>query len=279
MGDRSHIHAQPARTRPRALARGCVLAFLAGLALLVLGASAASAGPEPIKGEITVDTSKGYARIVFRFTDEIDADVRLANQILVISFKNKVSVPIDRLPLNAMGYVGAARSDPDGMAVRMALSRKVRISSMMAAERLFVDLLPDSWTGEPPALPQEVVEELARRAREAEKKQRQQAILQRTREIPLTPVRVAHQPTFSRYIFELPELIGVTNERGKDKLTLVFDKMMKFDLSAAKSPLPPMVAAIDSETSEQSTSVTFSFIGKIDVRSFREDNNFVLDIM
>ena len=90
MGDRSHIHAQPARTRPRALARGCVLAFLAGLALLVLGASAASAGPEPIKGEITVDTSKGYARIVFRFTDEIDADVRLANQVLVITFKNKV---------------------------------------------------------------------------------------------------------------------------------------------------------------------------------------------
>jgi tetratricopeptide (TPR) repeat protein len=256
-----------------------VVALLAGLALLMLGASAASAGPEPIKGEITVDTSKGYARIVFRFTDEIDADVRLANQILVISFKTKVSVPIDRLPLNAMGYVGAARSDPDGMAVRMALSRKVRISSMMAAERLFVDLLPDSWTGEPPALPQEVVEELARRAREAEKKQRQAAILQHTREIPLTPVRVAHQPTFSRYIFELPELIGVTNERGKDKLTLVFDKMMKFDLSAAKSPLPPTVASIDAETGDQTTSVTFSFIGKVDIRSFREDNNFVLDIM
>src|SRR5262249_54848145 len=67
--------------------------------------------------------------------------------------------------------------------------------------------------------------------------------------------------------------------RGKDKLTLVFDKMLKFDLSAAKSPLPPMVASIDSETGDQSTSVTFSFIGKIDLRTFREDNNFVLDIM
>jgi len=283
MGDHSHIRTEPSEGSPRAAARGGLRAFalalVAALALLGAGATAAAAGPEPIKGEISVDTSKGYARIVFRFTDEIDADVRLANQVLVISFKNKVSVPIDRLPLNAMGYVGAARSDPDGMAVRMALSRKLRISTMMAAERLFVDLLPDSWTGEPPALPQEVVEELAKRAREAEKKQRQQAIMLHTREIPLTPVRVAHQPTFSRYIFELPELIGVTNERGKDKITLIFDKMMKFDLSAAKSPLPPTVASIDSEAGDQTTSVTFAFIGKVDVRTFREDNNFVLDVM
>src|SRR5215472_1763594 len=287
MGDHSHISFEQAETCcPRAaawvgwdagaLAR--LLAFLAALAL-VLGLVGGPARAEPVKGDITVDTSRGYARIVFRFSDEIDADVRLANQVLVITFKTKVSVPVDRLPLNARNYVSAARSDPDGMAVRMALARKVRINTMMAAERLFVDLLPDSWTTEPPALPQEVVEELAKRAREAEKKQRAQALLLRAREIPLTPVRVALQPTFSRYIFELPELIGVTNERGKDKLTLVFDKMMKFDLSAAKSPLPPTVASIDSDTGEQTTSVTFAFIGKVDVRSFREDNNFVLDIM
>jgi tetratricopeptide (TPR) repeat protein len=101
----------------------------------------------------------------------------------------------------------------------------------------------------------------------------------RARQIPLTSVRVAHQPTFSRYVFELPELIGVATERRGDKLTLVFDKMMKFDLAAAKSPLPPMVEAIDAVTGEQTTQVTFGFIGKVDVRSFREDNNFVLDIL
>src|SRR5262249_4026113 len=155
----------------------------------------------------------------------------------------------------------------------------VRISSMMAAERLFIDLLPDTWTAEPPALPQEVVEELAKRAREAERKQREHNLMMRARQIPLTPVRVALQPTFTRYVFELPELIAVTTERGKDKLTLMFDKMMKFDLAAAKSPLPPPVEAIDTATGEQTTSVTFAFIGKVDIRSFREDNNFVVDIL
>jgi tetratricopeptide (TPR) repeat protein len=288
MVERAHIRTHRAETHPRAAApgwRACALARLARFALLSVLAAlwlvplGASAQAEPVKADITVDLSKGYARIVFRFSDEIDADVRMANNILVISFKTKVSAPVERLPTNAPGYIGAARSDPDGMAVRMALSRKVRINSMMAAERLFVDLLPDSWTAEPPALPQQVVEELARRAREAERKQREQALIQRARQVPLTPVRVAHQPTFSRYVFELPELIGVTTERGKDKLTLVFDRMMKFDLAAAKSPLPPMIESIDSEAGEQTTSVTFLLIGKVDMRSFREDNNFVLDIM
>src|SRR5262249_61377138 len=180
MGGRSHIRTLSADTRPRPAAgrgrRPCRAGPGAGLGLL-LGPPAAAAAPEPIRGEMTVDTSRGYARIVFRFSDEIDADVRLANQVLVITFKTKVSVPVDRLPLNARNYVSAARSDPDGMAVRMALARKVRINTMMAAERLFVDLLPDSWTTEPPALPQEVVEELAKPAREAGKKQRAQALL------------------------------------------------------------------------------------------------------
>jgi tetratricopeptide (TPR) repeat protein len=278
MDGHSHIRREPAETRRAAASRlrACALALIAVLTL-VLAPGAARA--EPVKADITVDTSKGYARIVFRFSDEIDADVRMANNVLVISFKTPVGVPIDRLPGNAPGYIGAARSDPDRMAVRMALARKVRINSMMAAERLFVDLLPDSWTGEPPALPQEVVEELARRAREAERKQRQQALMERSRQIPLTAVRVAHQPTFSRYVFELSELIAVSTERRADKLTLVFDKMMKFDLAAAKSPLPPMVESIDSVVGEQATQVTFGLIGKVDVRSFREDNNFVVDIL
>src|SRR5690348_16028869 len=98
MGDHSHIRTQPAESRPRRAVPGgwrvhvrvAALALLAALALVV----APFAGParaEPVKGEISVDTSKGYARIVFRFSEEIDADVHLANNILVISFKTKVS--------------------------------------------------------------------------------------------------------------------------------------------------------------------------------------------
>ena len=66
--------------------------------------------------------------------------------------------------------MSAARRDPDGKGIRIALARKVTMNSMAAGERLFVDLLPDTWTGLPPGLPRDVIEELARRAREAETK-------------------------------------------------------------------------------------------------------------
>ena len=73
---------------------------------------------------------------------------------------------------------------PTARAVRIALNRKVTVNTMAAGEKLFVDLLPESWTGLPPGLPQEVVEDLARRAREAEKKARAQQRARAQRQHP-----------------------------------------------------------------------------------------------
>ena len=87
---------------------------------------------------------------------------------------------------------------------------------MVAGDRLFVDLLPESWSGEPPGLPREVVEELAKRANEADRVARQKLAAEELKKIPPVRVRVAAQPTFTRYIFELPELTGVTAERGRN---------------------------------------------------------------
>src|SRR5712671_5703871 len=269
-------HYRARATAPRGLR--AIVVLLQALLLFVM-APMRPALADPIKADITVNTSGGYARIVFRFGEEIDADVRMANGILVISFKTKVSAPVDRLSTNAPGYVSAARSDPDGMAVRIALGRKVTVNSMMAAERLFIDLLPDSWTAAPPSLPQEVVEELAKRAREADKKQREQRAIARARPVPLARVRVAHQPTFTRYVFELPELMPVSTERSQEQVKLVFDAPVKFDLAGAKSTLPPTIESIATASDGQTASVTFGFIGKVDIRSFREDNNYVFDVM
>jgi tetratricopeptide (TPR) repeat protein len=278
MMNRSHICTAMAAEAPARRPPRRAVAWALALCVSLLGSLAGPAAADPIKADVTVSTSGGYARIVFRFSDDVDADVRLANSVLVIDFKTPVDVSVDRLYSTATGYVNAARRDPDGKAVRMALARKVAVNSMMAGERLFVDLLPTTWSGPPPGLPQEVVEELAKRARDAERKEREQRALARQRQVPLIPVRVGRQPTFTRYVFELPELTAVAAERDKDQLKLVFDAQLKFDLASAKASLPPIVEAIDAESGEQSATVSFSFIGKVDVRSFREDNNFVLDV-
>ena len=68
----------------------------------------------------------------------------------------------------------SARRDPDGSAIRLSLARRVTVNTMTAGERVFIDLLPDTWTGAPPSLPAEVIRELSERARAAERALRQQ---------------------------------------------------------------------------------------------------------
>lgn len=274
---RAHGEAQV----PPRLGLRIVAVFLALEALLLLALSlifASGARAEPIKAELSVSASAGFARFVFHFTEDTDAEINLSNGILVIAFKKPVDVSVDRIAVGAPAYVNAARRDPDGMAVRLALGRKVTANSMMAGNRLFVDLLPEGWVGLPPGLPQEVIDELARRARAAERleRQRQQSEPQPP---PLIRVRVGTQPTFTRYVFGLPQATTVTTDRAKDKLTVLFGAPLRFDLADAQSAPPPGVAGIAARPGEGKTAVEFDFTNGPDVRTFREDNNFIVDVL
>jgi tetratricopeptide (TPR) repeat protein len=267
----------PPRLGVRIVAVFALLQLLLLLLLLLLYPT--SAGATPLQGEVAVSTANGYARLVFTLAEETDAEVRLANGIVIIQFRKAVDISVDPIPLAASSYVGAARRDPDGTGVRLALNRKVTVNTMAAGEKLFVDLLPEGWTGLPPGLPQEVVEELAKRAREAEKKARQQLRVTQQRALPPVRVRVGVQPTFMRYTFALPQLIAVSTERADERVSFTFDAPLKFDLADVQAALPPMVASIDAQAGNENVSVRFEFIGKVDVRTFREDNNYVVDLL
>ena len=267
----------PPRLGLRILAVFTLIQLLLLAALLLLYPSAA--GAAPVSGEVAVSTRDGYVRLVFTLSEETDAEVRLNNGILVIAFKQPVDVKVGRIAEAASSYVGAARRDPDGAAVRLALTRKVTVNTMAAGEKLFVDLLPEGWTGLPPSLPQEVVEELARRAREAEKKARQQLATKQQRALPPVRVRVGMQPTFTRYTFALPELINVSTKRGDDQIAFTFEAPIKLDLADVQAVLPPTVAGIEAQSGHENITLRFEFIGKVDVRTFREDNNYVIDVV
>ena len=225
-----------------------------------------------------MSTTGGYGRLVVRLDVEMEAEVRISSGVLIVQFKQPVDISVDRITAGAGQYFGAARRDPDGKAVRFALQQKLKVSTMTAGERLFVDLMPESWTGEPPGLPREIVEDLARRAREADRQAQQRLALEAQRRVPVVRVRVANQSTFTRYIFELPELTPVGSERSKDKLTLSFAANLRFDLSDAKLSLPKTVEAIDADNDGGKSNVKFSFAQPADVRSFREDANYVVDV-
>ena len=65
----------------------------------------------------------------------------------MITFKKPMDIAVDRLNAGAPDYISAARRDPDGTAIRLALGAQGQVNTIPAGEWLYVDLLPDSWTG------------------------------------------------------------------------------------------------------------------------------------
>jgi tetratricopeptide (TPR) repeat protein len=260
--------------------RHCGLAA-AALFCFAIFAAPGSADDGPIKATLAATASDGYARLVLDMSEYDDASVRVANNVLVITFKRPIDVSVDRLASQIPDYVGAARRDPDGKGIRVALAQQVKVNATPAAEKLFIDLLPASWSGQLPSLPPEVIADLARRAREAdrlERKDRQAVAQQRATAEPVR-VHVATQPTFTRYIFAIPASTSVSNDRAKERLTLTFDAPIKFDLADVVAALPRAIGGIDTELRDDTALVRFNFLAKVDIRTFRDDGSYVLDVV
>lgn len=268
-------------SRARALARGLSrhvrkAPVLAACLLIGLGAPARAA--DVVRGEATFSAGGGFARLVIKLGEDVPSEVTTAGSILIIRFDRAVDVPVDRVPEGAPDYVNSARRDPDGSAIRLSLARRVTVNTMNAGERTFIDLLPEGWTGPPPSLPMDVVKELAERARVAERALRAQRAAAETKKRPQIRVRASVQPTFVRFVFEMPDGVGVSSVLNEQKLTLAFNAGLNFDLADAVVAAPPNVASIKQKSDIDQTSVEIALIGDSDVHSFRDEKNYVVDI-
>lgn len=265
------------RDRPRrALARAGALAV--ALLCFVFAAGSAARADDPVHGVVKIGKEDGFSRMVFRFDREVPAKVKVSDLIMVITFAKPVDVDVDKLNAAAPDLISAARRDPDGKAVRIALAHRIAFNVMPAAERLFVDLLPEKWIGPPPGLPQAVVDQLAERARDAERALRRERGESRPKQAPLIRVKVGVQPTFTRYVFALPDGADVTPNQTPDKITLRFDRQIRWDLADAKAAMPPTLSSVDNDTDFDASTVTFVLNGTPDVRIFREDGSLMVDI-
>ncbi|MCK1745517.1 tetratricopeptide repeat protein [Bradyrhizobium sp. 139] len=268
-------------SRARAMARGPSrhvrkAPVLAACLLIGLGAPVRAA--DPIRGEATFAAGGGFARLVIKLGEDVPSEVTTAGSILIIRFDRAVDVPVDRVPEGAPDYVNSARRDPDGGAIRLSLARRVTVNTMNAGERTFIDLLPEGWKGPPPSLPMDVVKELAERARVAERALRAQRAAAETKKRPQIRVRASVQPTFVRFVFEIPDGVGVSSVLNEQKLTLAFNANLNFDLADAVVAAPPNVASIKQKGDIDQTSVEIALIGDSDVHSFRDEKNYVVDI-
>jgi hypothetical protein len=252
--------------------------WFAAVLILVASTSCGLAQQDPVKGEASFTAADGYARLVLKLAEDVESEVTAAGSIVVIRFKRPVDVAVEKLAEAVPGYIGSVRRDPDGAAIRLSLARRVTINTMTAGERVFVDLLPDGWSGPPPALPLEVVRELSARARAAERALRQARATSEVKQRAPIRVRASVQPTFVRFVFEMPDGVGISSVLNDQKLTLLFNAALTFDLADAKVAAPPNIASISQKIDGDNSAVEVTLIGEVDVHSFREDKNYIIDV-
>jgi hypothetical protein len=263
---------------PKAMRTRLAAAVVMLQALTLLLAAGPACADDPVKGEVKVFNQSGYVRLLFRLEEAVSVKVQGNFPIIILRFQKPVSISVDRLNENVPDFISAARIDPDGMAIRIALAKKMKVHPIPAAERLYIDLLPEPWAGVLPGLPEEVIEELANRAREAERLLKTQRLATKETKPPTIRVRVASQPTFVRYVFTLPNGANVVSDRHDDQITLNFDKPIKWDLADVVATLPPTLKAVDANIDTESAAVNFTLNGTPKVHTFREDTSIAVDI-
>src|SRR3954453_8649303 len=89
------------------------------LALAGLTIASPCRAEDPVKGEATFSAGGGYARLVLKVAEDVESAVITAGSIIVIRFKRPVDIPVDKLSDAVPDYVGSARRDPDGSAIRL----------------------------------------------------------------------------------------------------------------------------------------------------------------
>lgn len=245
---------------------------------------AQATAPQPTAEPVNVDFRSGpdFGRMVLTFPNlnllpphKVTSD----SGVLVIQFDQPVSLNAEAAVTRLANYVLIVRTDPDGLGVRMALARSVKVNVMEAGPQLFVDFLPATWKGEPPRLPDEVVAALAMKADEmAKAAAAAQKLIAETEKPIRIDVSAAKAPTFSRLNFKWNVPFDVDFRRTDLGVDLRFNRVGTPDLSMIRSDLPPFVNDITAEQGDQGLVVHVLTDSVADVRAYKDDDTYVVDV-
>lgn len=235
------------------------------------------------QGQLFVTQEDGYGRLILSFPgldDLPDYTMRIENGVLSLEFSERISVVLPDVGTTMPDYLSVARVDPDGRGLRMGLRKAFNFNRIEAGEKLFVDLLPTTWQGMPPALPQDVVDELAERARLAAikaERDRKAADVEALK--PQANVRIGRNPTFLRVQFDWT--VPTTAQYVQDGETghIAFEWPVGVDMRSLAVNLPPEIVGVDSEVTPDGANVTLQLAKGVTPRFYENSpRQFVLDI-
>src|SRR5690606_31944759 len=109
------------------------------------------------QGQLYTTEEEGYGRLILSFPslDELPSyTFRIDNGVLSVEFENPVDILLPDVAVTMPNYLSMARIVAVRRGLRLSLNSGFNFDRIEAGETLFVYLLPLTWQGMPPALPQ-----------------------------------------------------------------------------------------------------------------------------
>ena len=259
--------------------------MLGALRALAVCAALTAAGPALAQeqGQLFATQEEGYARLILSFPgrdDLPDYSMRVENGVLSLEFEEQVSVVLPDVGTTMPDYLAVARVDPDGRGLRLGLRHAFNFNRIEAGEKLFIDLLPQTWQGMPPGLPQDVVDELAERVRlaaiEAERQRKASDVAELD---PQVSVRIGRNPTFMRVQFDwtVPTVADYVQEGGLG--LIAFEWPVGIDMRDLAIDLPPEIGSIETAVNPDGSTVTLELAEGVTPRFYEiSPRQYVLDV-
>jgi hypothetical protein len=256
------------------LALACLIALLALWPQLSFAADSA---------KLFATTEKGFARLILDFPNRLDLPayhIDSQDGVLSLTFSDPIDVSLPDVSAALPDYVTVARVDPDGRGIRFGLRTTFTVNQMAAGEQLFIDLLPTTWQGLPPGLPQAVVDKLAARAQQAALKAEQERRAAEAHILkPVATVDVGRNPTFMRVEFKWNVDTGAKFSLAGNAGKVSFDWPVPIDLFRLKTGLPKEVQSVDGQMGPGNSDVTFHVAKGVVPRFYQvSPRDFIVDI-
>ncbi len=225
----------------------------------------------------------GFGRLVLEFPGRLDLPgykVAFDNNVLAVTFPEPITMPLPDVGATLPEYLTVGRVDPDGRGVRFGLRKAVKIHTMEAGERLFIDLMPAEWQGLPPSLPPEVISELTERAKTAARIAAEERKAKEARELnPQAKLSVGRNPTFVRIQFDWSVPTIAEYQQEGSTAAIKFDWPVPVDLYMLQADLPPEILGVANTVTPGGTSIEMTLIEGVTPRFYTDDpRHFTMDI-
>ncbi len=234
--------------------------FITGVLAAAIFAAVSAFAQAAETVSISVDTSKGYARIIFGWPKPVAADATIADGILVVTFARPFQFAPGVLNVPLDDYVSVIKQDPSGRTLRLSLTGKFRVHKSIGGPLVAIDLLPAAMAGDPDDVQDPNAKPVG----------------------PLPPAAVrlsiAVREDRTRLAFDWGEQVDYTASVADGAVKVSFAREGKIDLARLNNLPPAFVKSATASAGDEQTLLEIKVDPGSPVEHFRDKTRIIFDI-